>query len=299
MQIFCTGSSGLVASDFKKLVQEKGIKFIGLDLHGEKESADITNLESFKKIVEKNLDKKQKAALFHFAAFTATGKNLSDKEIELCQKLNVEGTKNVLKACEDLKIPMVHISTDFVFSGGKKRSPYLPSDELCPDETYYSQTKAQAENLVWEKRDTQHVNIMRLAFPYGNFSHPKMGLARKIMTWMEERPEVNLYDDQQICPTPIEFISRSCLKLAQLIESEDILSGVILHVVGQQITPFEFGNLIKVIFDKKAKLNPTKAIDTYKYMVLSTKETEDILGFKIPGHRQALKALRSKVYNRF
>lgn len=299
--IFCTGSSGLVASDFKNLVVSQNIPFYGLDLHGETETVDITKksvISNFVRTKINNFSQNSKPILFHFAAITLTGNNLTSEQIELSKQVNVRATKNLLEVCREQNIPMVHISTDFVYAGGKKDSPYLPHDEICPDDTTYSQTKAEAEHIVFTAHKYQSIVIIRLAFPYGNFKHPKPCLARKMLTWMDTKPEVNLYDNQKICPTPISYFSQCCLKVAQLISENKIQSGQILHCVGKPTSPYEFGNLIKKIFNKTAILIPTSIEEAKKNLLLDTKETEKILNIKTPLHAQAIQDIldRDKIF---
>jgi dTDP-4-dehydrorhamnose reductase len=297
--ILCTGSSGLVASNFKKLCLKKSISFYGLDLHGENKNIDITKKEELLATVKTHcntsLQKNLRPILFHFAAITITGKNLTSEQIELSKKINIEGTANILQVCQKLNILLVHISTDFVFAGAKKNNPYLPNDEICPDKTVYSQTKAEAEKIVLAVKDKQQVVIIRLAFPYGNFSHAKMGLLRKMLDWMDKNEEVNLYSDQKACPTSISYFSQCCLKTAQLISEQKIKSGQILHCVGKPTTPYEFGKLAKEIFNKNAQLNKSSIGDGVKNLVLDTKETEEILGIIISTHNQAMKSLENEI----
>lgn len=290
MQIFCTGSSGLVASDFRKLCLKNKVDFIGMDLHGEKESVDIMNPNNISDFIKNKI--KKNAVLFHFAALTITGKNLTQEQIDLTNKVNIDGTENIIKACTSFKIPLVYISTDFVFSGSNKTKPYLPLDKTQADETVYSQSKFKAENLVLESSRQNQAVVIRIAFPYGNFTHPKMGLARKMISWMDGNEVVNLYANQKISPTPISYISKACFKTAQLLVDKKIPSGQILHCVGKVITPFEFGSIIKRVFDKKAQLNPTYPSNISLNMALDTKETDQILGFTVNTHEQELIELK-------
>lgn len=307
MQILCTGSTGLVASEFKSLCLSQNISFFGIDLRGEGESIDIGNYNQLfsylKKIktslisatkIQENQNQESKFILFHFAAITLTGKKLNSDQINLTYAVNVTGTENILRACEKLEIPLVHISTDFVFSGANKDTPYLSSDEPKADETPYSLSKLEAEKRVLAVKDNQKVFITRIAFPYGNFSHEKKCLVRKMIAWMEENPEVNLYNNQKTCPTPISYISSACFKIAQLISDDKINSGQIFHVVGKETTPYKFGLLVKEIFAKNIQLNPTNApSDISKNMVLDTVETDTILGISSPGHQEELQKLKS------
>ena len=293
MTIFCTGSSGLVASQFKQLALGKNINFIGLDLHSEEMPVDILDEVGLIKAIEPKLQ--DQGILFHFAAATFTGNNLSQDQKDISWQLNIEGTQNVLATGAKLNIPVAHISTDYVFAGGNKTEAYLSSDPIAPDDTVYAQSKAKAGKLVLKVKNDQQVNIIRIAFPYGNVTHPKMGLMRKMLSWMDKSETVDLYLDQQTSPTPINFISQSCLRASEIIIDNKIDSGQILHVVGQATTPYDFGSLIKEIFDKKVVINPIEIGDKgFKNLALDTRETEKILDLKAPSHEDELTMLKLK-----
>ncbi len=290
--ILATGSTGLVASGLKSLSKQRNISFYGLDLHGEDISIDITDKNNLLNYLNKLSKQVENPVLFHFAAIPITGDNLTDEQINLMRKVNVDGTANILSACARYQIPMVHISTDFVFSAGRKRNPYLPTDKIIPDKTVYAQTKADAERLVLKSTNYQHINIIRIAFPYGNMQHSKQGLLRKMLSWMDNNPEVGLYNDQYICPTSINYIAKSCLRVAELIVNKDILSGIILHIVGKPTTPYDFGVLIRKTFDKNVMLKPTSIKSKGPLnLVLDTQDTEQYLGFESPTHKDNIKSL--------
>jgi dTDP-4-dehydrorhamnose reductase len=292
--IICTGSSGLVADHFKKTCKAQNIPFHGLDLHGETESVDITNYQQLKLTIQKLSFDLKNPIFFHFAAITITGKKLTDDQIALSKKVNIKGTENIVNVTDAFKIPLVHISTDFVFSGTNQNSPFKINDKIKPDDTVYAQTKAEAENIVKNAKKRQLVCIMRIAYPYGNFSHPKLGLARKMLSWMDTKPEVSLYANQKICPTSISYISNACIKISDLITTKQTKNGQILHVAGHPTTPFKFGDLIKQIFQKETLINKTKLNEGNINLILDTKETEKLLDIKCPNHKQTLKKLHDQ-----
>ncbi len=295
----CTGSSGLIASAVKAAVKQQDFPFFGIDLRGEEQPVNILVKEELDKVISSLIDsvsrEKYQPVLFHFAAVTFTGFNLTQEQVDLSWKLNVEGTHNVVEMCAHHHIPLVHISTDFVFSGCTKSTPYLPEDSICPDTTVYSQTKAKAEEIVMRAKNEQMVVILRLAFPYGNPHHSKPGLDKKMMNWMDTKPEVNLYSDQNICPTPISYIAKACVKTAQLIVENNISSGKILHVVGQPTTPYAFSVLVKNIFEKNVVLKEASVEGKgTKNFVLDTTDTEKILGITAPSHEEELCKLQAE-----
>jgi len=294
--VLCTGSSGLVASRFAHKVGIQGIPFYGIDVHGSEESVDILNPENLfayvKKVFDESKEQKRKPVLFHFAAVTFTGYDLTPEQIDLAWEVNVDGTQNVVEVCKQLNIPLVHISTDYVFAGANKTTPYIPEDDVFPDETVYALTKARAEIIVLEASVNLPVAIVRIAFPYGNPDHPKQGLVRKMLEWMETKPQVSLYNDQIICPTPIDFIAQNCIKIAELFSKEELKLGNIFHVVGKPTTPFELGKIVKEVYKKETELVPTSVKSNGpKNLVLDTKSTEEKLGLVVPDHKTAIEQM--------
>jgi dTDP-4-dehydrorhamnose reductase len=101
---------------------------------------DITNPASIGAAITKH----HPTLLVHAAAYT----NVSGAESEKanCWQVNVEGTRNLVKAALTHHLPLVHISTDYVFYGDKGR--YKEDDPLGPVRNYYALTKLVAEELV-------------------------------------------------------------------------------------------------------------------------------------------------------
>ena len=97
---------------------------------------------------------------------------------EACRKVNAYGTLNIAKVCEELDIPMMYFSTDYVFNGNGTR-PWEPEDAYEPLDVY-GQTKAEGEVAVRE-----HVKkffILRIAWVFGvngkNFIKTMLNLAK-------------------------------------------------------------------------------------------------------------------------
>ncbi len=78
------------------------------------------------------------------AAYTAVDK--AESEAETARLVNVLGAANVASAAAAANVPLVHLSTDYVFDGGK-RGPYVESDPVAPLGVY-GRTKAEGEAAV-------------------------------------------------------------------------------------------------------------------------------------------------------
>src|SRR3989339_28291 len=110
MKIYITGSRGMVGSRFLELLPRDLIA-----LTPEIDKLDITNNSS----VFPFFESEKPDITLHFAAFTDVGGGESQKGDRegSCWKINVEGSKNLAEACKKYNSHMIHISTDYCFSG--------------------------------------------------------------------------------------------------------------------------------------------------------------------------------------
>ena len=107
MKVLVTGVKGQLGYDIVKECEKRNIDAIGVDI----DEMDITNPAQVEEVIK---DAKVDAVI-HCAAWTAVDK--AEDEIELCRKVNKEGPANIAKVCEELDIPMMYFSTDYVFDG--------------------------------------------------------------------------------------------------------------------------------------------------------------------------------------
>jgi dTDP-4-dehydrorhamnose reductase len=116
-------------------------------------------------------------------------------------RVNVEGTRNVAA----LGAPVVYFSSDYVFDG-RKREPYVESDEPGPA-SVYGQTKLEGE------REVRDGWVVRTSWLFGWTGH---NFVRTMLRLGEERDEVRVVDDQRGCPTYVGHLAwatRSVIKL--------------------------------------------------------------------------------------
>ena len=171
MKALVTGVAGQLGHDVMNELAKRGFEGVGSDLAPEYAgmqdgtavttmpylSMDITDPESVRNtIIASGAD-----AVIHCAAWTAVDK--AEEMPEACRKVNAYGTENIAKVCEELDLPMMYFSTDYVFNGNGTR-PWEPEDEYEPLGVY-GQTKAEGEVAVRE-----HVRkffILRIAWVFG------------------------------------------------------------------------------------------------------------------------------------
>ena len=184
MRILVTGVKGQLGHDVVNELAKRGHTPIGVDV----EEMDITDAGACRRVIcGANVD-----AVIHCAAYTAV--DAAEDQVELCRRINGEGTRNVAEACREAGVKLMYISTDYVFDG-KGTRPWEPDDERAPLNVY-GQTKYEGELAIEELLDRYF--IVRIAWVFGvagkNFIKTMLRLGK-------ERGAVSVVDDQVGSPT--------------------------------------------------------------------------------------------------
>ena len=169
MRILVTGVKGQLGYDVVNEANKRGIETVGVDI----EEMDITDAASVKKVItESNVD-----AVVHCAAYTAVDA-AEDNEV-VCNKVNVDGTKNIADVCKELDIKMMYISTDYVFKG-EGEEPWDPDCKDYAPLNVYGKSKLGGELAVSETLDKYF--IVRIAWVFGkngkNFIKTMLNVAK-------------------------------------------------------------------------------------------------------------------------
>lgn len=146
--------------------------------------------------------------MINTAAYTAVDQ--AEEEPEQAFKLNTAGAASFAATAAKLDIPVIHLSTAYVFDG-EKDAPYTEEDTPAP-KTVYGQSKLQSETEV-AAANPRHV-ILRTAWVYspysGNFVSSMLSKARK-------GEEIEVVDDQTGSPTYALDLARAILDIAAAI----------------------------------------------------------------------------------
>lgn len=197
MKVLVTGVKGQLGYDIVKECEKRNIDAIGVDI----DEMDITNPAQVEEVIK---DAKVDAVI-HCAAWTAVDK--AEDEIELCRKVNKEGPANIAKVCEELDIPMMYFSTDYVFNGlGEK--PWMEYGEREPLNVY-GQTKYEGELEV--ERLKKHF-IIRISWVFGVNGH---NFIKTMLRLGNERGEVSVVNDQVGSPTYTYDLAKLCVDMIQ------------------------------------------------------------------------------------
>ncbi|WP_243792127.1 dTDP-4-dehydrorhamnose reductase [Saccharopolyspora gloriosae] len=170
------------------------------------------------------------------AAHTAV--DAAESEPELAAAINVDGAAALARACAARRVPLVHLSTDYVFDGTAD-TPYEPADVTEP-RAVYGRTKLAGERAVLAAADRAWV--VRTAWVYGagggNFVKTMARLAG-------ERDTVTVVDDQIGAPTWTGDLAAGLLELAGLLAVRRDPAQRVLHCTnGGQASWFEFARAV-------------------------------------------------------
>ena len=152
--IFVTGGGGNLATELKKYCgNNQNIRFLM------KKEFNILSPEKIQQFCGKN----QVDRIFHFAGYTDVKKANTNKNSEkACFNINVEGTRNIVNLCKKRKIPLLYVSSYYVY---ENQGP--PSDESIsfPPTTPYALSKYEAENII--QKELEVYTILRLGSLFG------------------------------------------------------------------------------------------------------------------------------------
>ncbi len=183
MRVLVTGAGGQLGHDVDIVLRERGHESLA-PTHSEMDITDPCAVDAY-------FETRRPDALIHCAAYTAVDR--AEEEKELCRRVNVDGTGNMVSNCARYGIPMLYVSTDYVFNGTGDR-PWGPSDPTDPINEYgLSKRDGEAEVLKLER-----YFIVRTSWVFGINGNNFIRTMRRLS---ETRDTVNVVDDQYGSPT--------------------------------------------------------------------------------------------------
>lgn len=195
MRILIIGSAGQVGSE---LVARAGDQALAADV----QQLDICDQAA----VSHYLQQHQPAIVINAAAYTAVDK--AEQEVESAFAVNRDGPRHLANACRIAGIPLLHLSTDYVFDG-KQTTPYLEIDPPSP-QGIYARSKCEGEEEI-RTHLPEHI-ILRISWVFGVHGN---NFVKTILRLARERPELRIVADQHGCPTEASVVADALLDLAR------------------------------------------------------------------------------------
>ena len=250
-KILVIGSSGMLGTSLSDELS-KDYNIIGLDV---KPSAISHQLSAFIKCDITDRDKTvnfivntKPDLIIHAAAWTDV--DGCEKEPDRAKRINEEGTGNVATSASELSIPLIYISTDFVFDGDKE-SPYTEND-LPNSVNVYGKSKLEGEKKVTA---LNKYIILRTSWMYGANGN---NFVDTILKKVKSEKEIKVVDDQIGCPTYTKDFVKAISKLLKMISNQ---KWGIYHVTNKgMVSWFDYAKeILKAAKTGNVKLIPIKS----------------------------------------
>jgi len=291
--ILFSGGSGLLALNWAQAMRDRCIPTLGLH------KRNISLGQTFaKKIDLESVDKLMR--IFEelnckVVVNTAGLANVEQCESEpiLAHHVNVTLASNVAKACANLGIKLVHISTDHLFSG---QEAMVRENQLIAPVNVYGKTKAEAEHRVSEINP--EALVIRTNF-YGWGTSYRQSFSDMVIKELRSHQEITLFQDVLYTPILIENAAKVVHDLIDL-----KVSGI-FHVVGDdRISKYEFGLHIAEKFGLDASkivpgflANQSRLTQRPFDMSLSNSKVRNLLGRPVGSIQEQIATLHQQEYN--
>lgn len=203
--------------------------------------------------IERALSRIEPSIVINSAAYTAVDKAETDSERAFA--LNRDGARLLAEAAARRGIPIIHLSSDYVYDG-HKASPYVETDPASPT-TVFGQSKLEGEQAV-QHANPKHV-ILRTAWV---FSPSGRNFVKTMLGQAAEQERVRVVDDQHGSPTYAPHLVTAILELARQLSAGTSEQGAwgVYHAAGSGTTTWRA--LAEEVFRRSAALGgPFAAVD--------------------------------------
>ena len=204
MKIFLTGKNGQLGHRL-----EKDLKNFHEVIATDRDSLDLVDTQ----LIKDRVYQVKPDLIINAAAFTNVDQ--AEKEKDLAYKINALAPEALSQAAKALDIPIIHISTDYVFDGTKEGA-YVEDDQANPL-SVYGITKWHGEEFV--RQHSKHF-ILRTSWVFSSESH---SFLKSIFKLAQEKNSLNVVDDQWGSPTSVKTLSKAIQIIIQYLDQKNNL----------------------------------------------------------------------------
>ena len=200
-------------------------------------------------VIQRALEASRPDAMVSAAAYTAVDQ--AEVEPQMAAAVNIHGAAAVARAANALGVPLIHLSTDYVFDGNKNE-PYVEDDRTNPSGAY-GQTKLAGERAVLASHD--NVAVLRTAWVYSPFG---ANFVKTMLRLAADRAEIGVVADQFGNPTSAFDIADGVIAVAANLASSSAseMRGV-FHMAGTGEA--SWADFAEAIFDASAAAGGPRA----------------------------------------
>lgn len=270
------GAGGMLGRAWLELLAARGLDARTAD----QPSFDLTDPASIAAAVTPGL-----RAVINCAAYTDV--DGAETHEALATEINGAGVARLVARCDEVGVPLIHYSTDYVFDG-EATEPYPVDGDAAPLNAYGRSKRAGEEAVLAAIEAGGAHLIVRTSWLYAPWGKNFVLTIAKLAS---ERPELRVVDDQRGRPTSAQHLARLSLGL---LEREQ--RGVFHGTDGGECTWFDFATAIAAAVAPTCRVVPCTS-DEYprpakrpSYSVLDLSRTEAVLG-PMPDWRENLAAV--------
>lgn len=291
MRMVVTGRSGQIATALAEKAPEAGFELVAVG----RPEFDLADLSSIPGAIEGA----RPDVIVSVAAYTAVDK--AENEPDLAFAVNADGPAALARSAARLGVPIIHLSTDYVFSGNKT-TPYVEADEPGPVSAY-GRSKLEGERRV--ALATPNHAILRTAWVYSPFGS---NFLKTMLRLAEERDLVRVVADQHGQPTSALDIADAVLAIAErLVRDPDRGLRGIFHMTGAgEATWADFAETIFLgLRASTGKAVAVERIDTAHYPTaarrpansrLSNVKLREVYGLALPAWRSSTEVVLGRLF---
>lgn len=244
MKFFVTGSNGQLGQDLVRHARSRNMTCIEADLP----AYDICRPEEIHTLVRTQ----KPDVMINAAAYTLVDR--CETEPELAFAVNGKGPEALARICRETGIPLIHISTDYVFDGKNDR-PYREEDPVSPI-SVYGKSKEEGEQAI--RAIPMHL-IVRTSWLYGvhggNFVKTMLRLGK-------ERDTIRVVADQYGSPTCAADLANAVVTLAETVIRQDrpVTWGTYHYCNEGILSWYDFARAIFDIASRHTRLSPPRVL---------------------------------------
>ena len=244
MTVLITGANGQVGWELARQAKEKNIPHVGLN----RNQLDITSKDQVQTVI--NTIKPD--LVINAAAYTAVDKAETEKDLAFA--VNQLGPRYLAQACSKLDIPIIHLSTDYVFDG-TKGTPYTPEDKPNPINVY-GESKLAGEQEV-QKYCDKYI-IFRTSWVFGIHGS---NFVKTMIRFAADGHSPKVVSDQKGSPTSAKSIANVLLPTIDRIGAKKWECFGIQNLAGCPVTSWY--ELALKIFDFAKRLGASSDLEVY------------------------------------
>jgi len=249
-EILVTGGTGQVGLALQRLAWPEGVT-IQAPTRADLDLNDTAAIGSY-------IASRPWAAVINAAAYTAVDK--AEDDVIAAFALNAMAPAALAAATRKAGVPLVHVSTDYVFDGSKA-GLYLEDDPVCPIGVYGASKEAgeQAVRAV----NPRHA-IVRTAWVV---SPDRANFVKTMLRLGAERPELRVVADQRGCPTAAGDLAQALAVIAlRMAQDRDAPTGTFHGVNGGEATWYDLANYVFDVVARRGQPRPkVTPIETKDY----------------------------------